>query len=154
MKALFLASRWPPSNCALTGRRQRESQRSGVSSYYGTNPITRLSPSQSHLNLIVSQRPPPSDTITLRVRTSTHKLWRDTVRSVAVDLTLWNRNCLKKMGRRLAHSHHIVANLKMYEPTRKQSSSLSKSLKSCLWLWQTQFLWHLFHQVKPSFCFP
>lgn len=39
-----------------------------VASYKGTNPTIRTPPSFPHINLISSQRPPPSNTITLGLR--------------------------------------------------------------------------------------
>lgn len=44
------------------------------SSYKNTNPVIGTQPSWPHLNLITSQRPHPSNSITLGVRVSKHEL--------------------------------------------------------------------------------
>ena len=69
MRALFLASRWPPSLCVLPWQRERDRARererahackqetSGISSYKGTNPTMGVIIWRFYLNLINPQRP-------------------------------------------------------------------------------------------------
>lgn len=66
VRALFLVCRGTPC-CVFHGR---ECKLTLVDSYEGTNPTIRTPPSFPHLNLISSQRPPPSNTITFGAQAS------------------------------------------------------------------------------------
>lgn len=83
VRAFFLPCRWLPSCWVLNW--QREGEGEGPCEH-GTNPILRALCSWLNLNLMIAQRPPSSNTTTLRGRASTYEfgLGGSTIQSTAI----------------------------------------------------------------------